>query len=281
MTTFFIRAVLTLAMLLPQVAQSQVSLHITIAPPPLPVYVQPQVPGDGYIWTPGYWVWSPDEGDYYWVPGTWVLAPTTGDLWTPGYWAFENAAYFWRVGYWGRSVGYYGGLNYGHGYTGSGYQGGHWDRGHFRYNRAASKVDRKFARRAYETRVVNRAPASRASFHDGPQRPGRQNPGAGRGGPTADQIRHEHQALMMPAQRASKSRGVPPVAATRRPSEFAAPGVERARAEPGLRNRTSAPALRAPQQKQHPKREDAPNRGEPRQKGRVPPAGQQDSPAGK
>ena len=261
MKTLFVRAVLALAMLLPPVAQSQVSLQITIAPPPLPVYVQPQVPGEGYIWTPGYWAWSPDEGDYYWVPGTWVRAPHTGDLWTPGYWAFDNVAYVWRVGYWGRSVGYYGGLNYGHGYTGSGYQGGHWDQGHFLYNRAASNVDSSSARHAYQTRVVIHAPASRASFHDGPQRqqPTRPNRGAG---PTVDQIRHEHQALTTPAQRASSSRGVPPVAATRRPSEFASPG-----AEPGLRNRPSGPSLRVPQQEPRPWRDDAPDRGDPRPDG--------------
>ena len=28
-------------------------------PPPLPEYDQPQCPGDDYIWTPGYWAWSP------------------------------------------------------------------------------------------------------------------------------------------------------------------------------------------------------------------------------
>ena len=46
---------------------------ITLAPPPLPVYSQPVCPGDGYIWTPGYWAYGPDG--YYWVPGTWVIAP--------------------------------------------------------------------------------------------------------------------------------------------------------------------------------------------------------------
>ena len=34
---------------------------IGIAPPPLPVYEQPFCPDDGYIWTPGYWVY----GDYF------------------------------------------------------------------------------------------------------------------------------------------------------------------------------------------------------------------------
>src|SRR5271165_1162211 len=54
---------------------AQVGVSITIAPPELPVYEQPMCPGDGYIWTPGYWAW---DGEYYWVPGTWVMAPEPG-----------------------------------------------------------------------------------------------------------------------------------------------------------------------------------------------------------
>ena len=67
-------------------AQIAVGISVRIAPPELPVYEQPLCPGEGYIWTPGYWAWDPDDGDYYWVPGTWVLAPEVGFLWTPGYW---------------------------------------------------------------------------------------------------------------------------------------------------------------------------------------------------
>jgi hypothetical protein len=35
-------------------ASAAVSVSITVAPPALPVYVQPPCPGDGYMWTPGY-----------------------------------------------------------------------------------------------------------------------------------------------------------------------------------------------------------------------------------
>jgi len=62
----------------------QIGISIAFAPPELPVYEQPPVPGDGYIWTPGYWAYGDD--DYYWVPGTWVMAPERGLLWTPAYW---------------------------------------------------------------------------------------------------------------------------------------------------------------------------------------------------
>src|ERR1700743_3367566 len=96
-----------------------VGISVNIAPPALPVYVQPPCPAVGYIWTPGYWAY--DEGDYYWVPGTWVAAPQPGFLWTPGYWGWGEGAYLWHAGYWGPHVGFYGGINYGFGYGGVGY----------------------------------------------------------------------------------------------------------------------------------------------------------------
>ena len=80
---------------------AQVGISVTFAPPELPVYEQPLIPGEGYIWTPGYWAWSDDDGDYYWVPGTWVMAPEVGFLWTPLYWAWDNGAYVFYDGYWG------------------------------------------------------------------------------------------------------------------------------------------------------------------------------------
>jgi hypothetical protein len=120
-------------MLAPQAAQARVFLTVGIAPPAIPVYVQPVCPGDGYIWTPGYWQYT-DDG-YQWVDGAWVLAPYTGALWTPGYWGYGPAGYFWNAGYWGPTIGYYGGINYGFGYFGVGFYGGYWNGGHFFYNR--------------------------------------------------------------------------------------------------------------------------------------------------
>src|SRR5258707_6540251 len=105
-----------------------VFISVGIAPPVLPVYVQPACPGDGYIWTPGYWAYG-DDG-YYWVPETWVVAPEPGFLWTPGYWGFGGGLYAWHAGYWGPHIGFYGGVNYGFGYFGSGYEGGDWIGGH-------------------------------------------------------------------------------------------------------------------------------------------------------
>ncbi len=68
-----------------------ISVSITIAPPALPVYVQPQCPVDGYLWNPGYWAHG--NAGYYWVPGVWVAPPQVGLLWTPPWWGFVGGVY--------------------------------------------------------------------------------------------------------------------------------------------------------------------------------------------
>ena len=80
-----------------------VSFSVSFGPPPLPVYEQPLCPGEGYIWTPGYWSYDNDYGDYYWVPGTWVRAPRVGYFWTPGYWARTDDGWQWIAGFWAKS----------------------------------------------------------------------------------------------------------------------------------------------------------------------------------
>src|SRR6476619_7109423 len=82
---FFPLLVALAAMALPSASSAQmVDVTVAIAPPELPIYDQPEIPGPGYIWTPGFWAYGPDG--YYWVPGTWVEATTVCLLWTPGYW---------------------------------------------------------------------------------------------------------------------------------------------------------------------------------------------------
>jgi hypothetical protein len=137
------------------------------APPPLPEYDQPPCPGEGYIWTPGYWNWG--SGGYYWVPGAWVQAPYQGALWTPGYWSYESGRYGWHRGFWGRHVGYYGGIDYGHGYTGYGYHGGYWDHDRFDYDRDVNNVNPDRVRYVYNYPVQNEhRGGDRVSF-DGPR----------------------------------------------------------------------------------------------------------------
>ena len=123
-------------------------------PPPLPEYNQPPIPGDNYYWTPGYWAY---DNDYYWVPGAWVMVPWVNALWTPPYWGYEGGRYRWHGGYWGPHVGFYGGVNYGFGYTGRGYYGAYWNQGSIYHNRAVTNVTNVSVRNVYNYSV----PASR------------------------------------------------------------------------------------------------------------------------
>src|SRR5580700_9209003 len=141
---------------------AQVGVAVTIAPPELPAYEQPMCPGDGYIWTPGFWAW---DGEYYWVPGTWVMAPEVGYLWTPGYWGWGGSGFLFNDGYWGLGVGFYGGVNYGFGYFGNGYEGGRWENGHFFYNSAANRLDANSIHNVYNTRVNENV--NRVSYNGG------------------------------------------------------------------------------------------------------------------
>ncbi len=164
---------LSLAAPTPAIAQFSISVSVRTAPPPLPYYEQPMVPGPDFVWAPGYWASGPDG--YFWVPGAWVVAPRPGLLWTPGYWAYDNVGfvYGWHPGYWAASVGYYGGVNYGFGYFGRGYVGGGWYGAHFRYNTAVTNVNTTIVRNVYVDRTVvnnvtyNRA-VSRVSYNGGP-----------------------------------------------------------------------------------------------------------------
>ncbi|MGB7331495.1 MAG: hypothetical protein WBD25_08915 [Terriglobales bacterium] len=205
-------------------ATAQVVLSVAIAPPALPVYSQPICPGEGYIWTPGYWSYS-DDGGYFWVPGTWVEAPEVGFLWTPGYWGWGNGAYVWNAGYWGTQVGFYGGIDYGFGYIGNGYAGGYWNGGNFFYNTSVSNVRGAGFRNVYSKAVVSHG--SHVSFNGGHgginARPTaaqetfaheRHTPAS------AAQQQHETAARADHNQFASVNHGHPTVAATAKPGEF-------------------------------------------------------------
>ncbi|HEX3819407.1 MAG TPA: hypothetical protein VHW45_03710 [Candidatus Sulfotelmatobacter sp.] len=202
----------------------QVGISVNFAPPALPVYDQPVCPGDGYIWTPGYWAWDGD--DYYWVPGTWVLAPEVGFLWTPPWWGWEGGAFLFHEGWWGPQVGFYGGINYGFGYFGTGFVGGRWDGGHFFYNRAVMNVNVVNIHNVYNETVVNRT-VNHVSYNGGQggieARANAREEAAFHEhhvGPVAAQTHHMDEARGNKELRANVNHGRPPVAATARPADF-------------------------------------------------------------
>jgi YXWGXW repeat-containing protein len=209
----------------PSSAQVAVGISVGFGPPALPVYEQPICPGDGYLWTPGYWAWDPDAGDYYWVPGTWVLAPEVGFLWTPPWWGWEGGRFLFHEGWWGPHIGFYGGINYGFGYFGVGFAGGRWDGGHFFYNRSVTNINVVNIHNVYnETVNVN---VNRVSFNGGPggigARANAEEEAAARDrhiAAVSAQTAHVEQARGNRELRASVNQGRPPIAATGRPGEF-------------------------------------------------------------
>jgi WXXGXW repeat (2 copies) len=213
----------------------QFRVAITVGPPALPVYEQPVCPGDGYLWTPGYWYWDDDISDYYWVPGTWVLAPEVGFLWTPGWWGWGGEAFVFHEGYWGPQVGFYGGINYGFGYFGVGFAGGRWDNGHFFYNRAVMNVNVTNIHNVYNT-TINTTTINRVSYNGGnggiDARPTAQEEAAEHDRhipPVAAQDQHVQAARGNPQLRASVNHGKPAIAATEKPGEFSGHGVVEAK----------------------------------------------------
>jgi WXXGXW repeat (2 copies) len=226
---------LALAMLVaPAKSSASVGIFVSFGPPAIPVYEQPYCPAPGYMWTPGYWAWDPDYG-YYWVPGTWVPAPFVGAMWTPGYWGWYNDGYVWYPGYWGTEVGFYGGIDYGYGYTGRGYYGGQWRGDHFFYNREVNHITNVNIVNVYNQRVVVNNNGPRVSYNGGrggiDARPTSTELTAERtrrSGAISQQLEQQQFARNDPGQRARENHGRPQVAATARPGEFRGSGVVRA-----------------------------------------------------
>jgi WXXGXW repeat (2 copies) len=217
--------------------QIAVGISVRVGPPALPVYAQPICPGPGYFWTPGYWAWNDEEG-YYWVPGTWVVAPV-GLLWTPGYWGWGGGLYAWHPGYWGPHIGFYGGINYGFGYTGVGFVGGEWRGGAFFYNRSVTNVSVTNVTNVYnKTVIVNNT--STVAYNGGSggvnMRPTPQEEAYAREQHTpalAAQQQQEHAAMQNRQNFASVNHGRPAIAATARPGDFSSHSAVAARAAGG------------------------------------------------
>jgi hypothetical protein len=185
---FYLILAASTLMLGPVPASAQIGASITVAPPGLPIYSQPLIPSVGYIWTPGFWAYGPYG--YYWVPGTWVLPPAVGLLWTPGYWGWVNDAYVWNTGYWGPQVGFYGGVNYGFGYTGSGYDGGYWNNGALYYNRAANNIGGTNITNVYTKNINVNQSVTNIAYNGGP--------GGVRAQPTPAEVAASHEHRIPP-----------------------------------------------------------------------------------
>jgi hypothetical protein len=225
-------------LLAPLAAFAGIFISVGIAPPPLPVYTQPLCPGDGYLWTPGYWHYGP--AGYYWVPGVWVRPPQVGYLWTPGYWGWGGSAYIFHEGYWGPHIGFYGGVNYGFGYGGVGYEGGYWNHGVFAYNRSVNNINVTNVHNVYnKTVIVNNVTVNRVSYNGGnggiQARASEREQAAIREQhvtPTGEQQTHLQAARADRAQLASVNGGRPQMAAARTSNEYHSVAQQRAASQP-------------------------------------------------
>ena len=250
-------------------AQVSIDVQVNIAPPPLPYYEQPVIPAEGYLWVPGFWAWDEADADYYWVPGTWVEPPQPELLWTPAYWGWVEGRYVFHPGYWAREVGFYGGIDYGYGYTGDGYFGGRWDHGAFFYNRTFNNVESVRITNVYNQTVVVNNRTTNVSFNGG-------NGGtAARPTPQQEAIARERHVEATPVQRqqvqsASKDRalfsrqnhGEPAVAATPRAGVFQGAGVSRGSRTPVAAKPNKEPATNRAEPKAGEQPKSAPQPGQ-------------------
>jgi hypothetical protein len=142
-------------------------------------------------------------------------------------------AYVFHPGYWGLSVGYYGGIRYGFGYPGSGYEGGYWNLGVFHYNGASNNFGNVHIATVYGTSffdgmrsAIHNLVPNRASFN-GPGgevlRPNAQQLAFAQrehSGALAEQIRQGELARSITSMHASVNHGVPPIATTQRAGQL-------------------------------------------------------------
>jgi hypothetical protein len=212
---------------------------VNVAPPPLPFYAQPAIPQDGYLWVPGFWAWREAVPDYYWVPGTWVRPPQRGLLWTPPYWSRVDGGYVFHAGYWAEQVGFYGGIDYGYGYTGDLYQGGRWENGAFFYNRAVNNLGSLNIANVYDETLAADNKAMRVSFNGGSKgttaRPSEQQEALASERhveATAEQRKHFELAAMDRALYSKLNHGEPGVAATSHAGVLEGAGITRSDRSP-------------------------------------------------
>ena len=153
-------------------------------------------------------------------------------------------------------MGFYGGINYGFGYTGVGYEGGYWDHGAFRYNTAVNHVNVNIIRNTYDKPIPHGATVNRASFNGGHGGVNAPPTGADEAAAherhvqaTGSQVQHQEEASKDRSHFASVNHGRPAVAETPKAGEFrqgAAP-VRNMRQQQRQRGRCGEQASSAPQ----------------------------------
>jgi WXXGXW repeat (2 copies) len=82
----------------PIATRAQVSLDITVAPPP-PRHEVPPPPRRGQVWAPGHWNYQ--GGHHVWVAGHW-MPERPGYRWEPDAWTQRGQQWHYEPGHWVR-----------------------------------------------------------------------------------------------------------------------------------------------------------------------------------
>ncbi|MGP8199900.1 MAG: hypothetical protein ACLQU4_10400 [Limisphaerales bacterium] len=68
-------------------------------PPPVEVDIETPMPGPGFIWIGGAWVWGP-AGGWVWERGHWDRPPFFGAAWVPHHYEMRNGRHVFVRGGW-------------------------------------------------------------------------------------------------------------------------------------------------------------------------------------
>jgi WXXGXW repeat (2 copies) len=77
---------------------SQIHVYIGRTPPPLRYEARPAMPGQGYIWTEGYW--GVQNGRYVWVRGNWQRPPYDGAYYSHPHYDHYQQGWQFHEGHW-------------------------------------------------------------------------------------------------------------------------------------------------------------------------------------
>jgi hypothetical protein len=91
-------AALVAGLLLLTPTSSEARVYVRIAPPVPIVETVPLLPGPGYYWLPGSWVWVGDH--YVWHHGYYALRPFPSAVWVEGHWSHHPHGWYWTHGHW-------------------------------------------------------------------------------------------------------------------------------------------------------------------------------------
>jgi len=79
-------------------AEPRGRVYVRVAPPP-PVAERINVsPGPGYVWVPGYYVWTGTQ--YHWHAGAWTRPPRPRAVWVAPHWRHDRRGWFFVEGHW-------------------------------------------------------------------------------------------------------------------------------------------------------------------------------------